>query len=326
MPLTCSEVTIIIDTKISGIFSKDMVATPQEQGVLFKHITEHAAKGLEIIASFPKIEMPEMPGMGAQMSMAMGKATTLEIKSTLQTFFKPVEEGKALETVVVYAPMNVDASVGFMNVKVTMEEGIGATVMSYAGQGYSLCGMGLAGGATTTKFAGATSTSLAELVFKKDESATPSTSMILQSAIKVAVKMGRMSSTVPDFGAVINEYGAQGWSLDGFLFPPQPPPKAGVVSFSFDMAVQIFLSKPKLSAPKKFVTATYNYSVKMGTGMPKIIGDPVPLIQEHAEKGWLLKGALSLPMQQKGMAAFEMPLMLFFEANVVEQAASGAHH
>ena len=69
-----------------------------------------------------------------------------------------------------------------MNVQVNMQEGIGATINSYSAQGYRLCGMGIAGGATTTKFAGASSTSLAELVFQKVDPALPSSCMILQAA------------------------------------------------------------------------------------------------------------------------------------------------
>jgi hypothetical protein len=46
--LTCSECTTVIDLKISGMFSKDMVTTPHEQGVLFSHVSENAAKGLEL--------------------------------------------------------------------------------------------------------------------------------------------------------------------------------------------------------------------------------------------------------------------------------------
>jgi hypothetical protein len=98
--------------------------------------------------------MPEMPGMGASMGMALGAQTTFEVKSTVCTFFKPVEAGKTLQTVLVYAPLNVDASVGFTNVQINMSEGIGYTANSYAAQGYRLCGMGIAGGTTTTKFTG----------------------------------------------------------------------------------------------------------------------------------------------------------------------------
>ena len=319
--LTASSCTTVIDAKISGMFSKEMTATPQEQGVLFNHVSENAAKGLELVTSYPKMEMPEMPGMGAQMGMALGAPTTMEIKSTVQTFFKPVEAGKTLTTVLVYAPIHVDASVGFMNVQVNMQEGIGATINSYSAQGYRLCGMGIAGGATTTKFAGASSTSLAELVFQKVDPALPSSCMILQAAIKVSVNMGVMSSTVPDFAGTLNEYGAQGWSLDGFMMPPQAPPQVGAMSFNFDMAVQTYLSKPEADAqPKKYVTATYNYQMKVGVGGASLSGDPLPLIHEHAQKGWMLKGALSLPAQRKGMTGMAVPLMLFFEAPVVQQA------
>ena len=109
--------------------------------------------------------------------------------------------------------------------------------------------------------------------------------------------------------------GAQGWSLDGFMMPP--PPQVGV-SFNY-MAVQTYLSKPEADA-QKYVTATYNYQMKVGVGGASLSGDPLPLIHEHAQKGWMLKGALSLPAQRKGMTGMAMPLMLFFEAPVVQQA------
>jgi hypothetical protein len=183
--LTCSEVTTVIDAKVSGMFSKNMTTTPQDSGALFKHVADNGTKGLELVTSFIKLEMPPRPGMGATMAAAVSGTMAVEIKSSLHTFFKPVEAGKTLQTVLVYAPMHVGASIGFMNTKVNVDEGIGATVASCALQGCRLCVMGLAGAATTTSFSGASSTSLTELVFQKTEPSVVCTSMILQTAIKM---------------------------------------------------------------------------------------------------------------------------------------------
>jgi hypothetical protein len=86
------------------------------------------------------------------------------------------------------------------------------------------------------------------------------------------------------------------------------------MSFNFDVVpVQIFLSKADAIAPKKCTTTEFNFKVSVGMGAPKISGDPLPLIQEHAQKGWLLKGALSLPPKQKGVG-MTMGQLLCFEA------------
>jgi len=309
------EITSIIDMKISGVFNKDMAATPQETGALFQHVKKAADEGLALVAAYPKVEMPEMPGAGAMMGMSVGAATTIEIKSTLATWFVPVPSGTALSTVLVYAPLNVDASIGFLNTKITnIEDGVTGTVHSYAAQGYELVGMGIAGGATTTKFmSGANSSSLAELVFQRPEPSKPSTISITQNAIKVSMNMGQMKSVVPDFIPFLNEMGAEGFQLSGFLMPPQAPPQAGVMSFNMDMPVQTIMRKERDTTKKyKYCNATFYYKINIMTAT--IEGDPSGLIQSYASKGWTLKAILSIPAEKDGMMGMKIPSKLFFVA------------
>lgn len=304
--IACKEVTSVLNASFSLTGSS---VTPQKEGVLFQHIQENGQQGLELLTSFPKMVVPPMPGLFS---------TEVELKVTMHTIFKPVDQGKTLDTIVVYTPLVCDSSIGFMSIKVNMNDGWGSTVQKYASEGYRLAGMGLAGGQTSTKWMGAKSTSTAELVFQKVEPSPPSEALILQAAINVKMNMGSMSSTVPDFVSILNKYGQEGWSLSGILLLPGPPPQPGVMSFNFDQPVQIVLHKPQGNViQRKYCSAKFFQDMVVSGMKPVIKGDPIPLVASHAEKGWQIKAMLTLPSERSGMTGMKLPSLLLFEAAVV---------
>merc|ERR1712093_529600 len=118
--------------------------------------------------------------------------------------------------------------------------------------------------------------------------------------------MGQTSSTVPDFLPFLNEMGAKGYQLCGFLMPPQAPPQPGIMSYKVDMPVQTIMRQEQDTTKKyKYCNATFYYKMNVTPGMNvmngmsgmnvKIEGDPAGLIQSYASKGWTLKGVISIP-------------------------------
>jgi hypothetical protein len=310
--LEITEFTSVIDSQISGLFKKGMKATPTTDGAYFKHVAAAGDKGKIIVAALPKVEAPEMPGLGTQMKMAAGAPVNMQIKSTMHTIFKPASG--AIETTLVYAPLTCNYSLGFGFGKVAVDDGVTGTVTSYMAQGWQLAGLNLAGSATNTDFGSGTSTSLAELVFQKMQAAPQKEVSFVQTGINVKVSMGKMSSTLPDFMQYLSKQGAEGWELAGMLMPPAPPPQAGAMSFSYDMPVIIAMSRTQGStAPIKFHEATYDYQMKAGVTGVDIKGDIVPLIKEAAAKGWEIRSALSVPPEQSGMASFKLKVKCFFQ-------------
>ena len=117
--MDCRECVSVQTIKMSGLFNPNTKSTPNEEGQLFKHISAAAGENLCLACAFPKMEMPTVT-MGQAMAMAGGAAT--EMKTTMTTVFHPCPEGKTAQTVLCYANLNVDTSIGFMNAKVKITE------------------------------------------------------------------------------------------------------------------------------------------------------------------------------------------------------------
>ena len=97
----------------------------------------------------------------------MAGGATPQMKSTMTTVFHPCPEGKTAQTVLCYANLNIDTSIGFMNAKVKItEDGLTGAVQSYAQQGYRLCGMELPTASSNMSMGSASSQCTAGLVFQ----------------------------------------------------------------------------------------------------------------------------------------------------------------
>jgi hypothetical protein len=328
------ECTSVIDAAISGGFTgSSSSAMARTTGVLYQHVADAAAaEGLELMACVPKFEMPEMPGMGGAMKLATGGSVNIEVKNTVQTFFTPIAAGETVETTLVYAQMSVNASLGFANAEVAItEDTISGSIFGFAQQGWRLVGMSCLTGVSQsqTKVLSATSTAQSvascELVFQKKTSSPACELSIVQNCFTITMNMGKMSSTVPDILPYLNSQGALGWELSGLLAPPnaQAPP-VGSMSFTIQAPFHIYMQK-KMGQTQVFqyTSMVYSFTMKMKMvgmgGKMEVEGDIVPVVMQYAEAGWLLKGQLQLPAQQKmkGMKVeMSMPILLIFVAPV----------
>jgi len=325
--IVCREVTSVIDVSISSSFlsaNTQMTATAKNAGAVYEHLAAAAAEGLYLACSFPKIEMPQMTG-----AMAVAMSGHGEIKATLQTFFAPapwassasadgstVVSQQAISTLCVYVPLTVSGSIGFNNVQIQTDDLLVSTVSSYASQGFRLAGCSISSSAVTTKYTTTGCTALAELFFQKIESSLPLSIVASQWAYKQSMSMGAMSmgamnADVPDMLPYMNQMGAQGYQLAGFLMAPPKPPAMGVMSFTMEVPIWTMFELPAAMTPVKYKIVTFNYVINlMGA---KLDGDPKGLIESYAQKGWLLKGSLNLPAAMKpGSLKPKLPLMLFF--------------
>lgn len=309
-----TEFTSVISTKISGLFDKEMQSTTDSEGAFFQHVVAQAAKGNQLVAALLKVEAPPTPGLGDVISISAGQGATIEMKSTLHTIFRKAPG--AVETMLVYAPLSVDASVGFgFNVKIAMNDGLTGTVMTYLKQGWSLGGMTLSGGQTSTKFTETKSTSLAEIVFQKVPTSAPQEVCFVQAGIHVSVSMGTSKTTEPDFASYLTQQGAEGWELAGCFMPPSAPPPVGVMSFEFDMPVIMAMQRVARPKPFKYCIAKYNYIIQIKMGKMSITGDVSYMVRYYAEKGWVVKSSLSLGAEMKpGKMSFAMPVILIFQS------------
>jgi len=313
--VTCRETTLVMDAKMSGMFTTNTSVVPRNEGALYQSICEAANENLEMLISFPKMEMPAIP-----MSPMMGLVGTqnIELRTTYKQYYTNVDYGKSLATIVINAPMVVDHKVGFLNVKTNIQDGVTAAITQYAAEGYKLCGTSLSSQTSATISSGSSS-SIAQLIFQKPEPSQPEEITAIQSAIQLKITaMGFMKSVVPDYLGLLNQMGADGWSLAGFLADPsvQPDMTQGLINITMDMPMRMIMRRViGTTETKKYLAHKFYYTMKIGmlALTPTITGDPDAVIQAHAAQGWLLKGSIQLPMEQSGFA-MRMPQLLYFES------------
>ena len=335
----CSEVQMIMDTKIgAGFFNRDLEANVRKEGALYEHVCQQSDRGMELLLAMTKPEAPKMPKMGEAMAMGFGGSANLEQKITLQTFFRAVPEGKALDTILTYEQLSTAAQASLFGAKVDMQSGIGATLQARAGEGYILkgatpCGMGghMSGGVGG---ADVSSNVSMELLFQKTVPQEEGIEAVMFThTIAATLGMMGMTTEVPDIIGHLKEVGAQGWELTNLvMMPPDMGGTAGAMGGSamaaggmmtaglgttMNIPVTAFMQRRPGAKPIKYTSFTYMYKLKMGLGSMSIVGDATPIIKQHAAMGWLLKGSLNLPMKRKGMSGtvHELPLMLFFMSN-----------
>ena len=324
VPLECRELVTTTDFSVSGgMFSgKEMKSTQREEGALYSHVMDAANAGLELVSSIPKMEVPQQTmqmGSGGMMGALKGNMSG-SAKQTLLTFFRPVPAGEAVATVLVHAPLNVDTSIGFLNAKVTVQDGVTGTIQQYAQQGYRLAGISLASSAAHAQMTGSVSSSLAELVFQKRAAAGAMDGVevsFTQTAMKVTAGMSGTQTTLPDWGPFLFQKGAEGYELEGLFTPPSQMQNSGMgMKMEFDLPVQMLMTKRPGAAPRKFHIDRFRYIMKvsgLGPAGIKIEGDVAARAKEFAAAGWTLKGALNLPMERSGMN-MRMPVLCFYEA------------
>ena len=306
VPLECRELVTTTDFSVSGgMFSgKEMKSTQREEGALYSHVMDAANAGLELVSSIPKMEVPQQTmqmGSGGMMGALKGNMSG-SAKQTLLTFFRPVPAGEAVATVLVHAPLNVDTSIGFLNAKVTVQDGVTGTIQQYAQQGYRLAGISLASSAAHAQMTGSVSSSLAELVFQKRAAAGAMDGVevsFTQTAMKarqsfaehliatktlrctatawmlivaqcsaiprqVTAGMSGTQTTLPDWGPFLFQKGAEGYELEGLFTPPSQMQNSGMgMKMEFDLPVQMLMTKRPGAAPRKFHIDRFRYIMKV---------------------------------------------------------------
>jgi hypothetical protein len=117
------------------MFAGKVEAKPYEAGNLIPHIIEMGSKGMRMIACYPKIEMPKMPGMG---ELLKGNVT---VESKLDTFFTP-HTGDAIATTSAFTTMNSATVSGFTSfTKIDIEENMNSTISAFVADGWSVAGL-----------------------------------------------------------------------------------------------------------------------------------------------------------------------------------------
>ena len=351
--VSISECTSVIEASISASFvNMSMSAMASEDSAMYKHVVEAQARGLMVLTAFPRMELPQMPGMGGLMAMQAGQPLSMELKTTSITVLTPIPGGTTVTTKCIYVPFTIDASIGFSNAPLqNVTDGVSGTISFEAQQGFRCVGMNLAsagmqGGMGAGSVA---SRALTELVFQKVHPPDVVTAAwaggvqytstfetcTLQNAAMLDIRMGQMNTTLPDdLLSTLNGMGAQGWEFSGFLALPVAmggvDPMMMIAGTQLPMPFQMFFYRvPMQCTPVQYRLDWHRYSLDlmamqqsllgMGRGESAMRGDPRPLIESHANKGWMLRGALSLPSEAPTPGAMSMqmnmPLLMVFMSN-----------
>ena len=238
--------------------------------------------------------------------------------------------------------------------------GIDQTIMNQTAQGYRLKGgsvvsmssrtqgggqgLGVAPGAQMERHNQTESDMEVELLFQKledPERDLPTEAVMASYAItkRQHSESGggiggtvQISTDIPDIVGHLNEQGKEGWELSSLLTLPPKMTMEGAHEnrvLTHDQSYQTMITTTPVMAilerrpeatPVKYTCITYTYHMSFG----RFRGDMTPTIVAYAEKGWILRGMVTLPlgkthwngpgaMVQYAMA--EMQVMLFFAEN-----------
>ena len=357
-PLIVREMTSTLEMSISQGFlhggGSITAAKASEDSAIYTYVVgAQAHEGLRVVASFPKIEVPQTSVFSSAVAMATGQAASMAMQSSSVFVFTPAPVGLPLSTKCLYAPFSVDTTIGFNNVRLdAVHDGLTGCIAQEASIGFRCVGMGVVNASTDVGGGrrGVSSTALAELVFQKvhapevvqDEAGVTILSetyetIAFQNAVtvRVATAFGGVATEVPDLLPCLNAYGAEGWELDGFLMMQSSGtmPMATVMNGGMhpgmsvggqptQVPFQVFLSRvPAACVPVRYCLLRHEYQLNMvammmGGGTPPLQNDPRPVIEAYASRGWLLKGALNLPPEMRpGDVSIRLPVLLAFMSN-----------
>jgi hypothetical protein len=335
----------------------------QKEGVILQHACEQANQNMELLCVVPKFDMPRITRLEGRTVMMMKNGTILVYRplaagQSVETV--TVKEQQKVSTAhVSKGTMKVVNGTAVSASNTDVQTGMDQTIVNHGTQGYRLKGgsmvsmssqmqMGGQGRMTPTIERHQTSETKTELelVFQKlhDPNRPAPTEAVLASyqITKTLITasgggvggMMQMQTDMPDIIGHLNEQGREGWELASLLAMPPEESMTGSHenrAFTTDVSqhtrvttvpVMALLERRPEATPIKYTS--YTYTFRQGGFPVSMKGDLTPVILAHAERGWILKGAIQLPPGVKDGAGsamsmysggMQMKVILFFAEN-----------